>query len=308
MHIVTRLLAPFIPFVTEYVWQKAIKPGDASAADSVHLASWPTPEAARVDEELRANMDTTRQLVEAGRSARKASNIRVRQPLRRALIGIPGGGELPAELVAEIADELNVREVTALGQAGEIIDITVKPNFRALGKRFGPRTQQVAKVINDADQETLARRLKTEGQAAVSLDGEDVTIVLDEVALSEVPRSGWAVTSQQDVTVALDTTITPELRRAGVAREVIRLVQTARKDANFGITDRIVLSWAANGETADALREHERELADAVLAVDIAEHSLASIPAEAGTSDTGVRGDDELGVRFWLVKADSHST
>jgi isoleucyl-tRNA synthetase len=93
-----------------------------------------------------------------------------------------------------------------------------------------------------------------------------------------------------------------------VAREVIRLVQTARKDANFGITDRVVLSWAANGETADALREHERELADAVLAVDIAEHSLASIPAEAGTSDTGVRGDDELGVRFWLVKADARST
>jgi isoleucyl-tRNA synthetase len=303
LHVVTRLLAPFIPFITEYVWRKAIKPGEASAADSVHLASWPTPDAARADHELRANMATTRQLVEVGRSARKASNIRVRQPLRRALIGVPGGGELPAELVAEIADELNVREVTVLGQAGEVLDITVKPNFRVLGKRFGPRTQHVAKMINVADHATLVRTLRADGQAVVSLDGEDVTIFLDEVALSEVPRSGWAVTSQQDVTVALDTTITPELRRAGVAREVIRLVQTARKDANFGITDRVVLSWAANGETADALREHERELADAVLAVDVAEHSLASIPAEADTSDTGVRGDDELGVRFWLVKA-----
>jgi isoleucyl-tRNA synthetase len=304
LHVVTRLLAPFIPFITEYVWQKVIKPGDASAVDSVHLASWPTPDAARADEELRENMNTTRQLVEAGRSARKASNIRIRQPLQRALIGLPGGGELPAELVAEIADELNVREITVLGQAGEIVDITVKPNFRVLGKRFGPRTQQVAKMITAADHATLASTLRAEGQAAVSLDGEDVTIFLDEVALSEAPRSGWAVTSQQDVTVALDTTITPELRRAGVAREVIRLVQTARKDANFGITDRVVLSWAANGETADALREHERELADAVLAVDIAEYSLASIPAEADTSDTGVRGDDELGVRFWLVKED----
>ncbi|MQA07400.1 MAG: isoleucine--tRNA ligase [Pseudonocardiaceae bacterium] len=307
LHVTTRLLAPFVPFITEHVWQNAIKPGDASAADSVHLAAWPTPDAARADNGLRANMDITRQLVEVGRSARKASNVRIRQPLQRALVGIPTDRELPTELIAEIADELNVREVTALGQAGEVLDITAKPNFRQLGKRFGPQTQQVAKAISAADAAELANKLKDNGQATVRVDGDDVTISGDDVTFSEVPRSGWAVTSQQDVTVALDTKITPELRKAGLAREIIRLVQTARKEADFDVTDRIWLSWAANGETADALREYERELSDAVLAVDITEHPLANVPTEADASDTGVRQDDELGVRFWLFK-DARST
>ncbi|HKS46202.1 MAG TPA: isoleucine--tRNA ligase [Amycolatopsis sp.] len=308
LHVLTRLLAPFIPFITEQVWQHAIKPGDTSAADSVHLSTWPAPDPGRSDDQLRADMKITRQLVEVGRAVRKSTNIRVRQPLQRALIGTPGGRVLPAELLAEIADELNVREVTPLAQAGEVVDIRVKPNFRALGKRFGSRTQQVAKAITAADHADLARTLKDDGQATVSVEGEDLTVTTDEVTVTEVPRSGWAVTSQQDVTLALDTTITPELRKAGLAREVIRLVQTARKDADFEVTDRIALSWAADGETADALREYERELADAVLAIDIAEHPFTDIPAEASDSDTGVLGDDELGVRFWLVKATARNT
>lgn len=308
LHALTRLLAPFAPFITEQIWQHAIKPGDTSAADSVHLAAWPIPDGTRADDELRANMDVTRQLVEVGRAARKATNIRIRQPLQRALVGVPGGRDLPAELVAEIADELNVREVTALAQAGEVVNISVKPNFRALGKRFGSRTQQVAKAITSSDHSEFARSLKVDGRAMINLDGADITVTADEVALTEVPRSGWAVTNQQDVTVALDTVITPELRKAGVAREVIRLVQTARKEANFDVTDRILLSWAADGETADALREHERELADAVLAINITEHLDDNLPAEADTADAAAGEDDELGVRFWLVKAETCNT
>jgi len=307
LHVVTRLLAPFVPFITEQVWQHAVKPGDASAADSVHLTAWPIQDAGRADDDLRADMDTARQLVEVGRAVRKTTNIRTRQPMQRALVGVPGGRELPTELIAEVADELNVREVIPLARAGEVVDINVKPNFRALGKRFGARTQQAANAISAADHRELARSLKTQGQAGIHLDGEDITVTLDEVTLTEVPRSGWAVTNHQDVTVALDTTITPELRRAGVAREVIRLVQAARKEADFEVADRVVLSWVADGETAEALREHERELADAVLAVDVVEHPPATIPVEANASDTGVREDDELGVRFWLDRADNRS-
>ncbi|MGH3848996.1 MAG: class I tRNA ligase family protein, partial [Pseudonocardiaceae bacterium] len=106
--VLTRLLAPFVPFITEQIWRHAIKPGDARAADSVHLATWPVPDVTRAHDDLRANMRTARQLVEIGRAVRKTTNIRVRQPLRRALVGIPGGHELPGELIAEIADELNV--------------------------------------------------------------------------------------------------------------------------------------------------------------------------------------------------------
>lgn len=308
LHVLTRLLAPLIPFITEQVWQQVIKLDAPSAADSVHLATWPSPNLERSNDRLRADMDITRQLVEAGRAVRKTANIRVRQPLQWALIGVPGDRELSVELLAEIADELNVREVTPLGQASEVVDINVKPNFRAIGKRYGSRTQQVAKAINTADHSELARELKADGRATVTLDGEDITVTSDEVSLTEVPRSGWAVTSQQDVTLALDTTITPELRKAGLARETIRLVQRARKEFDFEVTDRLVLSWAANRETAEAVRENEEELADAVLAVEITEYPLDDIPAEANASDTGVRADDELGVRFWLVKAAGSNT
>lgn len=306
LHTVTRLLAPFVPFITEHIWQNAIVPGDDAVPDSVHLARWPVPDTARSDEELRAEMDITRQLVEIGRAARKTANVRIRQPLQRALVGVPGGRELRAELVAEIADELNVREVTALAAAGEVVDVTVKPNFRALGKRFGARTQQAAKAITDADHTELARVLRSEGQILVDVGGEHVAISRDEVTLHEVPRSGWAVETNQNMTVALDTTVTPDLRKAGLAREVIRLVQTARKDAGFAVTDRIVLSWTASGETAEALREYRQELADAVLAVDVVEHP--DLPSDAETSETGVREDDDLGVRFWVVRASDRRT
>jgi isoleucyl-tRNA synthetase len=307
LHTLTRLLAPFIPFLTEHVWQHAIKPGDARAEDSVHLASWPAPYTARADDQLRADMSITRQLVEIGRSARKTANVRVRQPLARALVGITGGRKLPDELVAEIADELNVREVTALDQAGEVVDVTVKPTYRALGKRFGSQTQKVAKTISDSDHAELARALKAEGHALVTLDGEQITISPEDVSLSEVPRSGWAVSTHQDLTVALDTTITDDLHKAGLAREVIRLVQTARKDAGFEVTDRIALSWAATDEMAEALREHRQEVADAVLAVEVSEHDSVDLP-DAPSADGWDSGDTDLGVHFRLVKANNPST
>jgi len=298
LHVVTRLLAPFVPFITEQIWQKAIRAGDAAAEDSVHLAAWPTADPTRADDDLRADMAVTRLLVEAGRSARKVSNVRIRQPLQRALVGIPGGRELSAGLVTQIADELNVREVTALSRAGEVIDITVKPNFRALGKRFGAQTPLIAKAINTADHADLARELRETNSGTVTLDGERITVAADEVTLSEVPRSGWAVSTQQAVTVALDTTITPDLRRAGLAREVIRLIQNARKEADFDVTDRILLAWTAQEETAEAIRQHEQEIAGAVLALDITELSPGELADESN-----VHEDGELGMRFRFSKA-----
>ncbi|MFD7657734.1 isoleucine--tRNA ligase [Actinosynnema sp. NPDC059797] len=310
LHVLTRLLAPFVPFVTEHVWQRAIRPGDAGEPDSVHLATWPGRDPSSADDRLRADVALTRRLVEAGRAARKAAKVRNRQPLRRALIGVPGGAELPAELVAEVADELNVREVTPLAQAGEVVEVTAKPDFRALGRRFGPRTQRVARAITAADDAALAAALRADGRATLRVDDEDVTVLPDDVLLNEVPRSGWAVAGRQDVTVALDTAVTPELRRAGLAREVVRLVQAARKEAGLEVTDRIVLSWAAEGETAEALREHERDLADAVLAVAVTGHPLDGAPegAAGGVPEGaagGVRVDEDLGVRLWLAKADA---
>jgi isoleucyl-tRNA synthetase len=289
LDVLTRLLAPFVPFITEQVWREIIAPGADGAADSVHLTSWPEPDIALLDSDLVQQVRIARALTEAGRAARKASGVRVRQPLGRALVN----ATLSQELLDEVADELNVRTIEPLGAAGELVDVTVKANFRALGRRFGKRTQTVATAIAAADPAVLVGALRTSETAEVTVDGETLQIGPDEVIISESPRTGWAVETQQDLTIALDTEITPELRRAGLAREVIRLVQDARKKTGLEVADRIDLRYRATDEVAQAISNHRDEIASAVLALSIEPGE------EVGWSH---HDDPELGLEIWLAK------
>nr|MDT0662390.1 isoleucine--tRNA ligase [Micromonospora sp. DSM 115978] len=296
LEVLTRLLAPFTPFVTEHAWQVLVRPATPDAPESVHLASWPVADPTLVDEALRTDMATVRALVEAGRAGRKASGLRVRQPLARALVAVPDGRMPAEELLGYLRDELNIREVAPLDAADTVIDVTVKPNFREIGRRFGSRTQQVAKAVSGADPVAVAAAVRDGGTFGLQLDGEPIEIGPDDVIVNRTPRTGWAVSSQRDLTIALDTTITPALRRAGLVREAIRLVQDARKQAGLQITDRIRLGWQADGETAEALREGGTEIADAVLATEIVEDELPLADAS--------NGDDELGLRVWVSRVE----
>ncbi len=267
LHVLTRLLAPFVPFITEEVWQHAVRPGDPDAPESVHLATWPQPEPALLDPTLSAQVRTARALAEAGRAARKASKVRIRQPLGRALVG---GVDLPPDLLADVADELNVKTLAPLD--GTVVDISVKPNFRALGRRFGKQTQQVADAVLAADARDLVDRLRTDGEAVVgeALIGAGITVGPDDVVVTEVPRSGWVVESQRGVTIALDTAITPELAAEGTARDVVRAVQQARRDAGLEIADRIALTVAGPHDVLAAVRAHQDFVAGETLATSVA--------------------------------------
>ena len=180
-----------------------------------------------------------------------------------------------------MAEELNIGALEPLSAAGaDLVDHTAKGNFRALGKRFGKDTPRVAAAIAAADAEALAAALAADGRATVELDGEPIEVLPDEVIVSERPREGWSVVNEQGETVALDLEITPELRRAGLAREVIRMIQEARKAAGFEVSDRIALSWAVldgegAGELAEAMAEHRGLIAEEVLASTIAEARVA---------------------------------
>ena len=298
IEVVTRLLAPLTPFITERVWQDVVRPVDPGAAESVHLASWPEYDEAAVDEDLSAGVALARRLVELGRAARADAKVRTRQPLRRALVASSAHGRMSDELLAEVAEELNVGAVEPLSSAGEgLVEFSAKGNFRALGKRFAQRTPQVAAAIASADAAALAAALDADGKASVPLDGEDVEVLPDEVIVSERPREGWSVVNEQGETVALDLELTPALVRAGLAREVVRLVQDARKSSGFDVSDRIVLTWQAGGETAEALREHGGLVAEEVLAVEVREAD----PATAGTGADVVR-DDDLDLSFTVAK------
>ena len=319
----TRLMAPITPFITDYIWG-ALREDDAP--ESVHLATWPTADDSLIDTELAAQMALVRRLVELGRSARASAVVKVRQPLARALVAAPGFAGLPPELRAQIADELNVRAIELLDASdGSLVRHTVKANFRALGRRFGSGTQAVAAAIATAEPAALAAQLRATEEATVQVDGELVSIGPDDVVVTQTPIAGWAVATDGGETVALEVTITAELRREGLAREFIRLVQDARKSDGFAVSDRVSVRWStADPELVAALTGHQALISAEVLAVDFGPagdlgpvDDLAPAGDLGPVDDLGPAGDradaahaagsqarrhesSELGLTFWL--------
>ncbi len=293
---VTLLLAPIVPFITERVWQDLVVAVDPTAAASVHLAAYPEADEALIDEGLAAQVELTRRLVELGRTARAESGVKVRQPLSRSLASAPGFTTLDPELVAEIAAELNVAMVLPVSASEEsLVDTTAKANFRTLGKRFGKKVQEVAKAIAAADAAALKRDLAA-GAATVTVDGETITLGADEVIITEAPREGWAVAAEGGASLALDLRLTPELRRAGLAREAIRLIQEARKTGGLEVSDRVELRYrAGTDEVADALAEHRDLVAEEVLATSFGP-GAPPWPAQE-------HRDSGLDLTFWLRRA-----
>jgi isoleucyl-tRNA synthetase len=296
----TRLMAPMVPFLTDYVWGILRGPEDP---DSVHLTTWPDAGPGLVDRQLSEQMGLARRLVELGRSARAAASLGIRQPLPRALVGAAGFAGLPAELRDQVAGELNVRALDALSTvADDLVDHVVKPNFRTLGRRFGNRTQVVAAAITGTDPATLAGQLQGTGEASVLVDGEPVALGPDDVIVTQTPRAGWSVASDAGETVALELDISPELRREGLAREVIRLVQDARKADGLEVSDRITLRWSAPGpELAAALTEHGQLIAGEVLATEFGPGAPDGGAAQAAAG-TG-HSDADLGLTFWIRRS-----
>jgi isoleucyl-tRNA synthetase len=267
LHVLTRLMAPLTPFVTEKVWQALVRPAQPDAPLSVHLSSWPEPDSALIDDALADRMALVRRLVELGRAARAEAKVRTRQPLARALIGARGWADLDDEMRSHVAEELNVLELTTLADGGAgLVEYQAKANFRTLGKRFARDTPKVAAAVAAADPAALAADLAA-GRAAVVVEGlGEVHLDADDVVVTETPQQGWAV-AREGETVALDLTLTPALVGLGTAREVVRIVQEARKRAGLEVTDRIELAWSAEGAVAAAIREHAASIADEVLAV-----------------------------------------
>ena len=272
----TLCMAPFTPFITERVWQDCFR--DSEGIASVHLASWPTVTPSLIDDDLADGMALARRVVELGRAARAASGVRTRQPLGRALVSATNWARLSPELKAEVAEELNVQQMETLdGEAG-LVDVTVKANFRALGQRFGKQTQEAAAAISSIDPQELLGAIRSEGSAALSAGTlGDIEVGLGDLVVTETPREGWAVAVEGGESVALDLTITDDLRRAGLAREIVRAIQETRKASGFEITDRIHVTWSTvDTETLAALAEHGHSIAEEVLAVSFVEAAISA--------------------------------
>jgi isoleucyl-tRNA synthetase len=315
---VTKMLAPITPFLSDYLWG-VLRP--AGAPESVHLASWPAFDPALVDPSLSSQMALARRIVELGRSARSAASVRTRQPLSRALVGAAGFAALPAELRDLVASELNVHSLEPLDAAGgELVTYSVKPEFRSLGRRFGPATQAVAAVIRAADPAALAHAVAAPGgSATVEVPSVGpVELSASDLVVTQTPLEGWGVASGGGETVALDLAVSEALRGEGYAREVVRLIQEARKASGLDVSDRIVVRWATpDAGLAAALGEHGPAVAGEVLAVSFGPGEGAEGGGPVTASDTGSEAgngtgaaglwheyaDADLGLRFWLAVA-----
>jgi isoleucyl-tRNA synthetase len=301
---VTTMMAPITPFLPDYLWG-VLRPADAP--ESVHLAAWPTWDADLIDPALSAQMALARRLVDLGRSARSAASVRTRQPLSRALVGAAGFAALPAELRALIAEELNVHAVEPLAASGgELVTYTVKPEFRALGKRFGSSTQAVAAAIRAADPAALAHAVAGSGGVAtvqVPILGGAVSLTAEDLVVTQTPVAGWGVAVAAGETVALDLAVSDALRAEGWAREVVRLIQDARKSSGLDVSDRIELRWATpDADLSAALTTHGELIADEVLAVSFGPGEIG--PGEGRPDTAGTwheHSDPDLNLRFWLT-------
>ncbi len=268
-----RLLAPFTPFVAEELWRN-LAAGRGGAPDSVHLADYPTGEELPRDEGLDRAMALARQVVELGRRVRTETKVRVRQPLLEAVVHVPDREALEP-LLDLVAEELNVKRVVFAGSALAVGRWRAKPNYRVLGPRLGPAVKEVARALAEDDGTLAAALARGETVTLAGVGPEPLALAPEDVDLVQETPEGWGVATEGGVTVALELEITEELRLEGLARELVRLAQDARRAAGLHVSDRIVLGIAAEGELARALAAHRPFVAAETLATEVRDAVLA---------------------------------
>jgi isoleucyl-tRNA synthetase len=299
---VTRLLAPFTPFVAEELYRNLALSEDPSAARSVHLTDYPVSDDALVDPELEASMALARSLVSLGRMVRTEAKVRVRQPLSHAVVHVPGDPSSLDQVLPLVAEELNVKEVHFAGSADELARWRAKPNFRVLGPRLGRQVQEVAAALG-SDDGTLAARLARGESVELALASGPVTLAPPDVELVQQDREGWAMAADGPFAVALELALTEELRQEGLARELVHHLQALRRSAGLRLTDRIQVSVEAGpGSVAmAALRGQGSRIAGEVLAT-----RVGAGPLEGGSSERVTLDGSE--VTIWLRPADAPGT
>jgi isoleucyl-tRNA synthetase len=261
------MLAPFTPFLADEVHRNL---SDGGAERSVHLRDFPEVEEALADPDLEAGMEAVRLTVELGRAARAQAKAKVRQPLRRAVIVANEAERAAIEARADLVTaELNVKELDFVTDTSELVSYAAKPNYRALGPRFGKKMPQVAAAVEALDAAHVAAVLAEGGEVGISIDGGDHSLGPDDVTLALQPLEGYEVEAEAGHAVALALELDDELRREGLAREIVHAVQIARKDAGLEITDRISLALAGDPDLLDAAQAHQDYLAGEVLATSV---------------------------------------
>ena len=271
---VATLLAPFTPFLADEIYTNLSvgtdEDGFGDRPDSVHLCDFPDVDEGLIDPQLEAGMEAVRRTVELGRAARAQAKVKLRQPLRKAVVVASDSERAAIERLAEVvASELNVKELDFVHSEAELVSYRVKPNYRSLGPRFGKNMPQVAAAIEALDAGGVAEQLEAGAEVGIAIDGKEHTLSAGDINLVMEPLEGYQVEAEAGHAVALELDLDDELRREGLAREVVRAVQEARKQAGLEVSDRIALELGGDDELLEAAREHEAYIAGETLATSV---------------------------------------
>ena len=287
----THAMAPVLPFVTEWLYLRLLADtGLAGDEVSLHERAFPAPREADRDEALEAEVASVRRAVALGMAAREQAKVPVRRPLPRVTVASPDPAVLDAlrHLEGDLLGELNVKQLDLRADDGSLVTLSAKANFKTLGRRLGKRMKSVAAAVAALD-EAAIRRYVSEG--AITVEGE--RLGEGDILVTRTPQPGQVAESDGELTVALHTEIDDELRREGLAREVVNRVQNLRKQANLDVTDRIDLFLQGTGELAATLEDPELR---ALIARETLAHTVnVGAPGEAlGHHDEAVIDGDTL--------------
>jgi len=294
---VAQLTAPFTPFIAEALWQNLVRSIQPEAAESVHLSDWPQADLSLVDPALLTQMGAVLKVVGLARSARAASGIKTRIPLPRLLVTAPSEAELAGlrHFADEIADELNVKQVEVLGLGEELLTYRVLPNLPLLGKKYGKRVPAIRAALAELDSQMVARTLKAGRSLSLEVEGERIVLESQEVLLEALSPEGFAAQEEGGYMAALEVRLDEELLLEGLSRDLIRLVQQARKEMGLNVSDRIHLTYQAEGGYAQSLARFGARLQEETLALSLKQGEPTGFMTELS--------DEEGSVKFGLSKA-----
>ncbi|MBN8615268.1 MAG: isoleucine--tRNA ligase [Deltaproteobacteria bacterium] len=291
-----KLLAPFVPFLAEELYQQLVRKADPSAPTSVHLASFPEARWDRANDEIRRDMQLVRDVVGLGARVRATQKLKVRQPLGEAISVVASAHE--REVLeshrAIIEEELNVEQLSFTTEPQRYVQFQVVPNFRALGPKLGKDMPACKAALAKADGGALYDDLHGKGRITIEVEGRSIELGPDEIEVRLTAKEGFAAASDRGRVLIVDTTITPTLKAKGLAREAVSKIQAARKAMDLPHEARVVFTWEAEGDLARALEEHADYIAGEVLA----SRSARGTPSEAAH----VADVDGAALRFDLVR------
>ncbi len=253
----SKVLAPFVPFISEMIYQNLVPAFYPDAPKSVHLCSYPVCDEAYVLPELEKEMRAVLKVVMLGRAARNAANVKNRQPLGKMFVI---GADFPPELQAVVADELNVKQVEFSRDANRFSSYELKPQMRTLGPKYGKLLGAIREFLQNCDAKNVVETVRKGEEYHVELNGTDVALTEADLLISTTNSAGFETASDGGVTVALDTELTPELLCEGLMRELVSKIQTTRKEQGFEVTDHVKITCEGGKMLHEAVERYRDEI------------------------------------------------